>query len=135
MLDINDLADDPRFRTNKDRVSSREQLRPLLVNRLQSRSAGEWLKQLKAAGIPCGAVRDLGQLFSDPQIIERAMVIALEHPIAGTIRQLGIPVKLSDTPGALHSPPPTLGQHTDAVLRKIGFSADEIFRFKENGAI
>jgi len=135
VLDINDLADDPRFRTNKDRVSSREQLRPLLVKRLQSRSAGEWLKQLKAAGIPCGAVRDLGQLFSDPQIIERAMVIALEHPIAGTIRQLGIPVKLSDTPGALHSPPPTLGQHTDAVLRKIGFSADEIFRFKENGAI
>lgn len=135
VLNIDDLADDPRFRTNKDRVSSREQLRPLLVNRLQSRSADEWLKQLKAAGIPCGAVRDLDQLFSDPQIIERAMVIALEHPIAGTIRQLGVPVKLSDTPGALHSPPPTLGQHTDTVLREIGFSAEEILHFKENGAI
>ena len=135
VLGADELADDPRFRTNKDRVAARDVLRPLLVERLRARPAAEWLKQLKAAGIPCGGVRDLAQVFSDPQILERAMVVALDHPIAGTIRQLGVPIKLGDTPGAVRTPPPVLGQHTGAILGELGIADDEVARLRADGAI
>ena len=136
VLGLDALADDPRFRTNADRVAARGALRPLLVERLRTRPVADWLTQLKAAGVPCGGVRDLEQVFSDPQIVERAMVVALDHPIAGAIRQLGVPVKLSGTPGAVRTPPPALGQHTDAVLRgDLGIDPEEIARLRAAGAI
>ena len=136
VLGLGALADDPRFRTNADRVAARGALRPLLVERLRTRPVADWLTQLKAAGVPCGGVRDLEQVFSDPQIVERAMVVALDHPIAGAIRQLGVPVKLSGTPGAVRTPPPALGQHTDAVLRgDLGIDPEEIARLRAAGAI
>ena len=135
VLGLETLADDPRFRTNKDRVSAREALRPLLVERLRTRPAAEWLTKLKAAGVPCGGVRDFEQVLTDPQIVERAMVIALEHPVAGAIRQLGVPVKLGDTPGAIRTPPPVLGQHTAAILGELGYSDAEAARLKHDGAV
>ncbi len=135
VLQLDTLADDPRFRTNKDRVAAHDELRPLLVERLRTRPVAEWLAQLKEAGVPCGGVRDLHDLFTDPQIIERAMIVALEHPVAGVIRQLGVPVKLSATPGGVRTAPPVLGQHTDAILREIGTPDDDIARFKADGAI
>ncbi len=136
VLGLGALADDPRFRTNADRVAARGALRPLLVERLRTRPVADWLTQLKAAGVPCGGVRDLEQVFSDPQIVERAMVVALDHPIAGAIRQLGVPVKLDGTPGAVRTPPPALGQHTDAVLRgDLGIDPEEIARLRAAGAI
>ena len=135
VLGADDLADDPRFRTNKDRVSARETLRPMLVERLRARPAAEWLADLKAAGVPCGGVRDLEQVFTDPQVLERAMVVALDHPIAGAIRQLGVPVKLDGTPGAVRTPPPTLGQHTAAILGELGIGDAEAARLRAAGAI
>ena len=135
VLGLDGLADDDRFRTNKDRVAHREELRPLLVERLRTRNAAEWLADLKAAGIPCGGVRDLHQVFTDPQVIERAMVVAMQHPVAGAIRQLGVPVKLGDTPGAVRIPPPTLGQHTDGVLGELGIGETEIAGLRAGGAI
>ena len=136
VLGLGALADDPRFRTNADRVAARGALRLLLVERLRTRPVADWLTQLKAAGVPCGGVRDLEQVFSDPQIVERAMVVALDHPIAGAIRQLGVPVKLSCTPGAVRTPPPALGQQTDAVLRgDLGIDPEEIARLRAAGAI
>ena len=136
VLGLGALADDPRFRTNADRVAARGALRPLLVERLRTRPVADWLTQLKAAGVPCGGVRDLEQVFSDPQIVERAMVVALDHPIAGAIRQLGVPVKLDGTPGTVRTPPPALGQHTDAVLRgDLGIDPEEIARLRAAGAI
>ena len=135
VLDLDDLADDPRFRTNADRVAARGALRPLLTERLRTRPVAEWLAKLRAAGVPCGGVRDLEQVFSDPQIVERAMVVALDHPIAGAIRQLGVPVKLDGTPGTVRTPPPALGQHTDAVLQgDLGFDPEEIARLRAAGA-
>ena len=74
-------------------------------------------------------------MYSDPQIIERAMVVASQHPVAGAIRQLGVPVKLGDTPGAVRTPPPVLGQHTRDVLAELGFADSEIGRLREAGAI
>ena len=135
VLGADDLADDPRFRTNKDRVAAREALRPMLVERLRARPAAEWLADLKAAGVPCGGVRDLEQVFTDPQVLERAMVVALDHPVAGAIRQLGVPVKLDGTPGAVRTPPPTLGQHTAAILGELGIGDAEAARLRAAGAI
>ena len=129
------LADDARFRTNKDRVAARDALRPLLVERMRTRPAAEWIGRLKTAGIPCGAVRDLAQVFADPQLIERAMVVALDHPVAGAIRQLGVPIKMSGTPGAVRTPPPALGQHTEAILGELGMSGPEIARLRADGAV
>ena len=82
-----------------------------------------------------GAVRDLAQVFADPQLLERAMVVALDHPVAGAIRQLGVPIKMSDTPGAVRTPPPALGQHTATVLGELGYGDAEIARLRAGGAI
>ena len=135
VLELETLANDARFQTNKDRVSAHDELRPLLVERLKTRPAAEWLSKLKEAGVPCGGVRDLDQLFSDPQIIERAMVVALEHPAAGLIQQLGVPIKLGDTPGAVRTPPPLLGEHTEAILKELGKSVEEVEALKQSGAV
>ncbi len=135
VLELESLANDSRFQTNKDRVSAHAELRPLLVERLKTRPAAEWLVKLKDAGVPCGGVRDLDQLFSDPQIIERAMVVALDHPAAGLIRQLGVPIKLGETPGAVRTPPPLLGEHTEAILKELGRSVEEVEQLKQSGAI
>ena len=136
VLGADDLATDPRFATNKDRVEHHEALRPILVARLQARPAADWITRLTEAGIPCGAVRDLEEVFSDPQLVERAMVVALEHPVAGAIRALGVPVKLNDTPGTVRSPPPTLGQQTEEILgRDLGLEASAITRLRDAGAI
>ena len=135
VLGLEWLADDPRFRTNKDRVGAREALRPLLVERLRTRPAAEWLAELKTAGVPCGGVRDFEQVLTDPQIVERAMVIALDHPVAGAIRQLGVPIKLGETPGAVRTPPPVLGQHTSTILGELGYSDAEVARLRNDGAV
>ena len=136
VIGLDALADDPRFATNKDRVRARNELRPILVERLRTRAAVEWIALLRAQGVPCGAVRDLAQVFDDPQLIERAMVVALEHPIAGSIRALGVPVKLGDTPGAVRTAPPTLGQHTEDVLvHDLGLDSQEVARLRTEGAV
>ena len=135
VLELETLANDARFQTNKDRVSAHAELRPLLVERLKTRPAAEWLSKLKEAGVPCGGVRDLAQLFSAPQIIDRAMVVALDHPAAGLIQQLGVPIKLGDTPGAVRTPPPLLGEHTEAILKEIGKSIEEVEALKQSGAV
>ena len=136
LLGAPDLADDPRFATNKDRVEQHAALRPILVERLRTRRAADWIALFTEAGIPCGAVRDIAEVLSDPQIVERAMVVALNHPLAGAIRVLGVPVKLDDTPGTVRTPPPTLGQHTEEILRQdVGLEASAIARLREAGAI
>lgn len=135
VLELGELVDDSRFATNKDRVTAYDALRPLLVERLRTRPAAHWLERLTAAGVPCGGVRNLEQVLTDPQIIERAMVVALQHPIAGAISVLGVPVKLSDTPGTVRTPPPTLGQHTAEVLGELGMTSEDIARFEADGAV
>lgn len=135
-IGLEELANEPKFTTNKDRVRARDELRPILIERLRTKGAAEWIEQLRANGVPCGAVRDLKQVFDDPQLIERAMVVALDHPVAGAIKALGVPIKLAETPGAVRTPPPVLGQHTDAVLGgDLGLDADEISRLHTDGAV
>jgi crotonobetainyl-CoA:carnitine CoA-transferase CaiB-like acyl-CoA transferase len=112
-----DVEDDPRFATNEQRTAAYEALRPIVAGRLARRTRADWIARLKHAGVPCGLVRDIDQLFHDPQIAAREMVAELQHPIAGAVKTVGSPMKLSDTPVEMRTAPPTLGQHTNAVLR------------------
>jgi len=130
------LADDERFATNRDRVSHYDELRPLLADRLRSRRRDEWVGDLKAAGVPCGSVREVAEVLEDPHLDARRMIETVDHVSAGAVRVLGVPIKLSDTPGAVRSAPPALGQHTDRILKEdAGLSAGEIETLRSSKAI
>jgi crotonobetainyl-CoA:carnitine CoA-transferase CaiB-like acyl-CoA transferase len=121
------LITDERFATNRGRVIHYNELRPLLVERLHSRTRQEWVRELKAAGVPCGSVRDVAEVLSDPHLDARAMIETVDHVTAGAIRLLGVPIKLSHTPGSVRVAPPALGQHTDRILEEdCGLSAAQI---------
>jgi crotonobetainyl-CoA:carnitine CoA-transferase CaiB-like acyl-CoA transferase len=130
------LVDDPRFATNRDRVANYAALRPLLVARLASRTRHEWVTALKAAGVPCGSVRDVAEALQDPQLSARDMIQTVEHAAAGFVSVLGVPVKLSETPARVRSAPPVLGQHTEQILqRDCGLSEGEIDRLRRDAAV
>ena len=129
------LAEDPRFATNRGRVEQQDTLRPLIADRVRTRPRQQWIAALKQVGVPCGAVRDLAQVLSDPQLAERMMVLPMTHPVAGPMQVLGVPVKLGDTAGSVRSPPPVLGQHTHAVLTELGYDADQIATLERAEAI
>jgi formyl-CoA transferase/CoA:oxalate CoA-transferase len=136
VADIDETARDARFVTNRLRVENYDDLRPVLARTLLRRRRDEWLAALRAAGVPCGAVRDLQEVLSDPQLADREMVTSVEHPTLGALRVLGIPIKLSDTPGAVRSAPPMLGQHTNAILRgDLGLSDEDVTRLRSSGAV
>jgi len=133
---LDDVAADPRFATNRGRVEHYDALRPRLAERLRNRTRGEWIRELNAAGVPCGAVRHVGEVLEDPHLAAREMVRAVEHAALGSVRVLGVPVKLSDTPGAVRSAPPTLGEHTDSILRQdLGLSDAEVEDLRNGGVI
>ena len=130
------LPEDERFATNRQRVSAYDALRPFVADRLREQSRQFWIDALTTAGVPCGSVRNFDELFADPQLDARDMIAMVEHATIGPLRALGVPVKLSDTPGAVRTPPPTLGQHTDAVLQHdLGFSADAIAALRRQQVI
>jgi crotonobetainyl-CoA:carnitine CoA-transferase CaiB-like acyl-CoA transferase len=130
------LPEDERFATNRQRVSAYDALRPFVADRLREKPRQFWIDGLTKAGVPCGSVRNFEELFADPQLDAREMIAMVEHATIGPLRALGVPVKLSDTPGAVRTPPPTLGQHTDAVLQHdLGFSADAIAALRRQQVI
>ncbi|MDP1569459.1 MAG: CoA transferase [Vicinamibacterales bacterium] len=129
------LADDPRFATNRDRVAHYDALKPVLDGVFGRRSRQAWIDVLTPAGVPCGSVRDIAEVFGDPQIADREMVVALPHPTIGEVRVTGVPVKLSATPGAVRTAPPTLGQHTEAVLGELGYTTEAIAGLRATGTI
>ena len=133
---LDELANDPRFASNRDRVLNYDALQPILVGTFQQRTRGDWMAALDAAGVPAGAVRDLHEVLTDEQLLARRMVESVIHPVAGEIRLLGVPVKLSETPGEIRTPPPTLGEHTDCVLTKdLGLSTARVAELRQAGVI
>ena len=134
-LGLPGLAADPRFATNGDRVERRAELRPILTARFTERPASEWLAELNAAEIPCGPINDILTAFASPEAVALKMTVELEHPAWGLIRQVGIPFQLSETPASIRTPPPTLGQDTDAILSELGFGAAEIRALHENAIV
>jgi len=115
LLEREDLAADPRFATNPQRVRNREELVPVLQEEFWQRETGEWLPELRAAGIPCGPINTVSQSYNDPHIQARGFVWECEHPTAGTIKLSGSPIHLSETPARLYKAPPLLGEDDDKI--------------------
>lgn len=113
LLGREDLATDPRFATNPQRVVNRAELVPVLQEAFLRRTTGEWLPELRAAGIPCGAINLVSQAFNDPHIQARGLVWECEHPTAGKIKLVGSPMRFSETPTQLYKAPPLLGEHDE----------------------
>jgi len=132
-LDV--LTHDPRFATNADRVHHRAELLPAIEAATTRLSTQEALARLDAARVPAGPIRDLRQVFESPQARHLGLALTVEHPTAGTFQTVNTPLRLSETPPALRLPPPTLGQHTDEVLRELGFADEEIAAMRAEGAV
>jgi crotonobetainyl-CoA:carnitine CoA-transferase CaiB-like acyl-CoA transferase len=133
-----ELAKDPRYTKNKDRVLNRKSLIPVLEGMTAQRGIAEWLAELDVAGIPAGPINDLSQTFGSPQVAAREMKITLPHPLAadGSVDLIGNPVKFSATPVRYQAAPPILGQHTHAVLSsRLGISATDLARLAADGVI
>ncbi len=118
LLHREDLITDPRFDSNPQRVRNRAELVPQLQKSFLQRSSEEWLKELRAIGLPCGPINKVSQVFADPQIQSRGLVWECEHPTAGTIKLSGSPIHLSETPTKLYKAPPLLGEDNEKVLGK-----------------
>ena len=129
------LQVDPRFATNAGRVRHYDALEPVIRLALLADTRAGWTTRLVAAGVPCGPVRTVDEALHDAQLAARGMIERLAHGIAGDISVLGVPIKLSATPGGVRVPPPTLGEHTDAVLREIGLSDGEIARLRQSQVV
>ena len=116
IVGLPELEADPRFRTNADRVAHNDALVALLAEPLRRQSSSHWLAALETAGIPAGPVLHYDEVFTDPHILARDMVVRTDHPVTGPFHTLGVTVKLSDTPGSVRLPAPRLGEHTSEVL-------------------
>jgi crotonobetainyl-CoA:carnitine CoA-transferase CaiB-like acyl-CoA transferase len=129
------LAQDARFRTNGDRMKNLAALTPLVAERLRERSSAEWIRAFEEAGVPVGPVNRIGDMLADPQVKARQMVIEVEHPRAGRVKAVGMPIKFSATPGEARRAAPLLGEHTREVLEAIGYSAADIEKLAAEGAV
>jgi crotonobetainyl-CoA:carnitine CoA-transferase CaiB-like acyl-CoA transferase len=132
---VPDLARDPRFVRNAGRVRDRAVLVPLLAAVMKTRTRADWLESLEAAKVPCGPINDLAEVFADPHVRERGMTVELPHPLAGSVRLVASPMRLSATPVQYRRPPPLLGEHTAELLHEFGLDAAEIAALRATGTI
>lgn len=129
-------ATDPRFLTNKLRVANRGELIPLIRQATVFKTTAQWVDELEAAGVPCGPVNDLAQVFDDPQVLARGLAIELPHALGGRVAQVASPIRLSETPVEYRRAPPLLGEHTSQVLQDLlGMSGDEVVALREAGVL
>ena len=130
-----DLKDDPNFAQNGDRVRNRSTLVPLLQEYFLTQPADYWVNALQAVNVPAGPINDLADVFSDPQILHREMLVEIPHPTLKSIKQTGLPLKFSVTPGAFDKHPPLLGEHNEEILNSLGYSAQDIADLTNNAVI
>jgi crotonobetainyl-CoA:carnitine CoA-transferase CaiB-like acyl-CoA transferase len=136
VLDRPALAADPRFETDAGRVEHRAALRPILEPLLRARPVAAWIEAFTAAGIPCGSIKTVAEVFASPQVLAREMVRTLAHPKVGPVKVTGNPLKMSETPGAVEQPPPLLGEHTDQVLTEwLGLDGEARMALRRDGVI
>jgi crotonobetainyl-CoA:carnitine CoA-transferase CaiB-like acyl-CoA transferase len=129
------LLQDPRFARNPDRVANRDALWQAIEARTRQIASADLLERLSAAKVPCGAIRNLAEVFADPQVAHLNLAPMVRHRTAGDLRVTGVPFRLARTPGAVRLPPPTLGEHTNEVLVELGYTMPEVQRLREQGAV
>jgi crotonobetainyl-CoA:carnitine CoA-transferase CaiB-like acyl-CoA transferase len=130
-----ELATDVRFRSNGDRVRHRSALREILAERFREDAADAWLAALGGASIPCGPINDVAAAFASDAAVALGMTVEQAHPAWGVIQQVGIPFRLSATPGSIRTPPPALGEHTDEILAEVGYDPAEIAALRERRVV
>ena len=135
ILALEDLIDDPRFKTMQRRVKNKDVLREAMEEKLTQKTNNEWIVILNDGGIACGAIYSVDQVFKDEHVLYREMLIEVEHPLAGQIKMIVFPLKMERTPCQISFPPPLLGQHTEEILKELRFSDDEIEKLKQNSVI
>lgn len=131
-----ELAEDPRYITNADRVKNRAELINTLAVVFETRESEEWIEASLEAGLPCGPINTLDRVFKDPQVLHREMVVEVNHPSVGKVRLAGNPIKLSESPAMIKAHPPLLGEHTEEVLASLlGLKGEEIEGLRREGVI
>jgi crotonobetainyl-CoA:carnitine CoA-transferase CaiB-like acyl-CoA transferase len=135
-LDVPHIAEDPNYRTRPQRAAAFTELTELFDGLLGHRTAAEWVEALAPLGIPCQVVAEGPRtIFDHPQLAANDMLVELQHPTKGRMRQPNYPVRLSETPAAVDGPAPLLGQHTDEVLAEVGYDAEDIARLRADGIV
>jgi crotonobetainyl-CoA:carnitine CoA-transferase CaiB-like acyl-CoA transferase len=134
-LEAPELGEDPRFSTNAGRMHNLEALTAALTSLFERRSSADWLQRLEKAGVPAGPVLRVDEMHTDPQALAREMIVETVHPTAGRVKAIGLPIKFSETPGAVRLPAPLFGQDTREVLRANGFSDSEIDQLAAQGVV
>lgn len=130
-----DLAEDRRFVNVNARVANRPALNALLAEAFKTRTSAEWVEYLNERGVACGPIYNLAEVFHDPQVLHNQMLVERPHAVHGTVKLIGIPIKLTDTPGDIRLAPPLLGEHADAVLQEAGFTSVEIAALRDAGVL
>ncbi|AOH53968.1 CoA-transferase [Peribacillus muralis] len=130
-----ELAEQQRFKHNEKRLLNKEELIPILEDSLKRKTKKEWKVLLDDAGIPNGPINDIAEMFEDPQISARGMLMAMDHPTIADLRMVGSPLNLSKTPVTMRKHPPLYGEHTDAILVEMGYDPVQIEKFKQNKII
>ena len=130
-----DLLGDPRFKTNPLRVEHRDELIAILSGMFAERASSEWMTLLDEAGVPNSPINDIPTLVDDPQVQAREMVIPAPHPEIPDLRMPGSPIRMADSPATVRYHPPRLGEHTDEVLGELGYTAEDVARLREVGAL
>ena len=125
-MEREDLKDHPDYATNSVRVNNRGAMVSMLQEIFLTRPVAEWVKDLQAANVPCGPINDLADVFADPQVLARDMYLEMANPTLGSIKQTGLPIKFSLTPGGLDRHPPLLGEHNHEILKSLGYSEADV---------
>ena len=134
-LGLDHLKGEPAFSSNEARFEHRTLINAAVNERTREKPIAHWIAVLNDAGIPCGRVLDIGEVFADPQTMHQQMRITIEHPLHGPLDVLGFPIKFADGPCRIHRVPPVLGADTDSVLRELGMGDGEIARLREHRVI
>ncbi len=134
-LDLEELLEEERFTDNPKRVAHRKEIVPIIERRIRTLTKAEVVRRLREANVPVGPINALDEVFADPVVRHLGLIAEVDHPTAGRVRAPGIPVRLSGTPPSVRRHPPELGEHTDEVLRELGYATEEIAALRRDGAV